>query len=271
MLPLQPVVFAILTALIESRGGLHYELVDLDLLAGRMSPRARDLGFESLLDYYYFLRYDPKGVAELDALIETLVNHETFFFRESEQLRLLVDTFLVPMVETGNRPRVWCSASATGEEPYTLAMLLGERKLLGRVELIASDLSNGALAHAKNGVYSGRSLRAVSGTAAEKYLETEGTKVRVPESLKGAIEWKRVNLIEPAQVAALGRFDAILCRNVLIYFANETTTRVVDQLTSALNDGGLLLVGAAESLINIGSSLRCEERSGWFFYRKAER
>ncbi|MBS1153884.1 MAG: cheR3, partial [Myxococcaceae bacterium] len=97
-LPLQLPVFSILTRLIEARSGLHYRQVHLERLATALSPRARELGLESLLDYYYFLRYDPNGGEELDRLLETLVNHETYFFREDQQLRLLVDTFLAPMV-----------------------------------------------------------------------------------------------------------------------------------------------------------------------------
>ena len=268
-LPLPLQVFSILKGVIEDRGGLHYQLADLDLLANRVSPRARDLGFESLLDYYYFVRFDPKGLDELDALLEDLVIHETYFFREAEQLRMLVDGFLAPLVLSGVKPRVWCAAAATGEEPYTLAMLLAERGLLTKVELVASDLCESLLAHARTGLYGGRSLRAVEGTIAGRWLEPRDDKFQVPARLREAIAWRRVNLIEPAQIEALGIFDAILCRNVLIYFGDQTSTRVVQTLTSALRSGGLLLVGASESLMMLGTSLRCEERSGTFFYRKS--
>src|SRR4029077_18791643 len=89
MLPLLPQVFTILAALIEERAGLHYRIEDLEILRDKVSTRAEQLGFESLLDYYYYLRYDANGVAELDALIEQLVVHETYFFRELDQLQVL--------------------------------------------------------------------------------------------------------------------------------------------------------------------------------------
>lgn len=268
-LPLQPQVFLILRGLIEDWSGLRYDLDDLEMLAERISPRARELGFDSALDYYYFLRYDDKGPAELEKLLEALLVHETYFFRQAAQLEQLVDSCLAPRVAEGAHPRVWCAGVASGEEAYTLAMMLGERKLLGNVEVVATDLSRPALAHAERGVYSGRALRAIVGTVASRWLEPKGEHFEVVPALRGAITWKRVNLLDPAQVVALGTFDAILCRNVLIYFADQTTTRVVQQLTASLKDQGVLLVGASESLMRFGTSLKWEERSGSFFYRKA--
>lgn len=267
-LQLLPQVFSILSLQIEKRCGLHYGLVDLDHLRSKTSPRARELGFDSLLDYYYYLRYDPAGDAELDALIDTLLIHETYFFREADQLSQLVDTFLAPKVEAGSRPRVWCAAASSGEEPYTLAMLLSERDLLGRVELVASDVSRRVLAHAQGGVYTGRALRAVSGTVASHWLESQGEGVQVSASLRDAIDWRLINLLDTARVAALGKFDAILCRNVLIYFRDPIKVRVVAQLAASLTEGGLLLVGASESLLSLGTALACEERSGSFYFRK---
>ena len=269
VLPLQPSVFAILRGLIEARGGLHYEPVDRELLANRISPRAVALGFDSLLDYYYFLRYDPAGEQEFENLLEVLLVHETYFFREAEQLTQLVECFLAPMVKAGSRPRVWCAAASSGEEPYTLAMLLAEQKILEQVELVATDLSSRILEHARAGLYSGRALRSVLGTVADRWMVKHGEKVQVLPELREAISWKRVNLVDAAQVEALGQFDAILCRNVLIYFNDATIIHVIRQVTAALKPGGTLLVGASESLTRFGTSLDCDERAGSFFYRKS--
>jgi chemotaxis protein methyltransferase CheR len=269
-LPLQPQVFAILRALIEDRAGLAYDLADLDLLAGKLSPRALELGFDSLLDYYYFLRYDIRGAEELDVLVETLLVNETYFFREPDQLSVLIDVLLAPLLKAGVRPRVWCAASSTGEEPYTLAMLLAERELLGRVEIVATDLSRRVLAQAQKAEYGGRSLRAVKGTPAERWLERRGDRRVVPLELRRAVSsWQRVNLLVAEEVSRLGQFDAIVCRNVLIYFSDDTARKVVQHLRAALSPGGHLLVGASESLMRFGTSLVCEERAGSFFYRSA--
>ncbi len=266
---MSPQVFAILSALIEQRAGLHYAPEDRDLLQEKVSARALDAGFDSLLDYYYFLRYDPAGPETLDALVDSLLVHETYFFREALPLTVLVEDVLAPAVREGRKLRVWCAACATGEEPLTLAMMLAERDLLSGVELVASDLSTRALERARTGEHNLRSLRAMPPGAEGRWLEVRGGRPYVKPELVAAVDWRRVNLVDAAAVAALGTFDAILCRNVLIYFQDDTALRVVESLGKALVPGGHLVVGTSESLMRFGTALTCEERRGAFFYIKA--
>jgi len=269
-LPLKPQVFAILSALIEERSGLHYELSDMDMIADRLSARAVEAGFDSLLDYYYYLRYDDASKAELDALLDALVVNETYFFRELDSLKRMVSDFIEPLVASGKRPRVWCAACSTGEEPLTLAMLLADRGHLAGVEIVASDISGRALARAQAGEFGPRSLRQLplDGLGARFLVAMQDGRVRVREELVQAIRWRRVNLVEAEAVAALGAFDVISCRNVLIYFSDDTARRVLASLTDALQPGGALFVGVSESLLRFGSPLSCEERGGVFLYRK---
>lgn len=266
-LPLSPQVFAILSSLVEERCGLHYSLEDCELLAERLTPRALERGFDSLLDYYYFLRYDPEAEAEFALLVECLVVHETYFFRESRPLELLVDSFLPELIARGKRPRVWCAACSTGEEPLTLAMLLEERGIASHVSVVASDVSERALRHARAGAYGRRSLRALPNGVLGRWLEPSEDGARVVGRLRDGITWCRVNLIDTASVAALGQFDVILCRNVLIYFSDDTIRRVVTNLASGLTPDGVLMVGMSESLLRFDSAFGCEERAGVFFYR----
>ncbi len=267
-LPLSPQVFAILSGLIEDRSGIHYAVRDLDMLAEKLSPRAAERGFDSLLDYYYYLRYDPSGPEELAALIEALVVHETYFFRESDALDALVRSFLLEPISRGNRMRVWSAACATGEEPLTLAMLLDSAGLLDGVDIVASDISRRALDRARAGEFGGRSLRAMPAAMRAKYtIERPGDRLSVRPELCERITWQRVNLMDPAAISRLGLFDAILCRNALIYFSDESMRRVVTELWEALRPGGVVLVGASESLLRFGI-FECEERGGSFFYRK---
>lgn len=265
-LQLSPAVFNILSILIEQRAGLHYRPDDLQLVRDKISLRAESLGFESLLDYYYFLRYDPGGEAETDALVEALVVHETYFFRESDQLSVALDRLLAAKLASG--VRIWCAASSTGEEPITIAMLLAQRGLLANARIVASDVSERALSKARSGRFGVRSARALPQGIEGTFLRREGDKLLVNPELVAAIDWRRVNLMDDEAVRALGQFDAVLARNVLIYFADSTVRRVVDRLTEALLPGGLLLVGASESLLRYGTSLSCEEHGGAFFYRK---
>ncbi len=158
-LPISPQIFAIFSALIAEKIGIHYDAGDRELLGDKLAVRALDAGFDSLLDYYYFLRYDPAGAAEMDALIDALVVGETYFFRELAQLEVAVSELIAPRVAAGGRPRIWSAACSSGEEPFTIAMLLAERGLRDKVDLVASDISPRALSRARAGVFGPRSLR----------------------------------------------------------------------------------------------------------------
>ncbi len=268
-LPLSPQVFSIVAHLIEQRTGIHYDAGDLDALAEKLSDRARERGLASLLDYYYFLRYDEGGSAELSALVENLVVRETYFFREIEPLRVVVDSIIPGLLRERPEVRLWSAACATGEEPYTIAMMLSDAGLLDRVTIVASDISELSLAKARAAAYGGRSLRVLGEHPHGQHFIDEGRGIkRVHDRLRKAIGWRRVNLVDDTAVRDLGSFDLIVCRNVLIYFADATVERVARRLTRALRPGGLLLVGSAESLLRFGSPLVCEERGGSFFYRK---
>jgi chemotaxis protein methyltransferase CheR len=266
-----PPVLAILAALVEEHTGIRYAPGDHEVLAEKAALRAADAGFESLLDYYYFLRYDPAGAKEREALVDALVVRETYFFREWAQIEVLAG-LVAARVERGARPRVWSAACATGEEPLTVAMVLADRGLLDAVDLVASDLSDVSLARARAGAFGSRSLRDVPAAAtrlAERYLRREpGGGYRVDDALRGAVAWRKVNLADRDAVAAVGPCDFILCRNVLIYFGDDTARRVVESLGAALRPDGALFVGISESLLRFGTSLECEELGNAFLYRR---
>ena len=267
-LPLSPQVFAILSALIEELTGLHYDLQERELLAERVSARALERGFDSLLDYYYFLRYDPAAAAEMAALAEALVVNETYFFRELPALKLITDQLVPELLASGVRPRIWCAASSTGEEPLTLAMLLDEGGLLDQVSIVASDISGRALDHAKAGLYRRRSLRALPKGVVGRWLDGDEDGMRVAPHIARAVDWVQLNLVDDERVTKLGPFDVILCRNVLIYFRDRTIEQVVGRLAQRLNPNGYLFVGTSESLLRFDVPFSCEEQRGCFYYRK---
>ena len=268
-LPLSPQVFSILAGLIAEHAGLHFGVEHMSVFADKIGERAVEAGFESLLDYYYFLRYDPGGAAELDALIEALVVNETYLFRELSALETMVADFIVPAVHEGRRPRIWCAASSTGEEPHTVAMLLAARGILQQVDLLASDVSVQALERARSGRFSRRALRQEIPSFAAQWLDVTDKGVAISPRLTKAIEWRRINLMDDAAIAALGAFEVVLCRNVLIYFSDATTRRIIDRLSGVLRPNGALFVGVSESLLRFGSSLICEEKNGVFLYKKS--
>ena len=263
-----PAVLNLLAGLVEEHAGLSYHSGDSDLLTTRLAARSLERGFDSLLDYYYFLRYDEGGAKELDALVEALVVGETYLFRELPPLEAVVSELVAPAVAAGRRPRIWCAACSTGEEPLTLAMLLDEAGLLDQVTLVASDISARALAQAQSGVYRRRSLRSLPSGVVGRWLEGDENGMRVAPHLVRAIAWHRVNLVDDRACSELGAFDIISCRNVLIYFRDRTIEQLVDRLWQQLTPEGLLLIGASESLLRFKVAFACEEQRGAFFYRK---
>ena len=263
-------IFRLLSGLLEERTGVAYGVSGIETFSAKVCARAAVAGFDTPLDYYYYLRYDAASTDEFDALVDELVVNESYFFRELDQLKSLRDDVILPLVERGERPRVWCAAASTGEEPLSIAMLLAEAGLLSHVDIVASDISAKALARAKSGDHNFLSLRACPPAMQERYIEVTAGRVVVAPEICAKIEWHRHNLLDASAVTTLGSFDGILCRNVLIYFNDATIRRVVGTLSGALRKGGRLFVGATESLFRFGLLLRAEEKSGTFSYLRAD-
>lgn len=264
-----PQLFAILSGLIEERVGLHYGPAEREVFLDKVQARAVDAGFDSLLDYYYFLRYDDADRLELEALTEALVVHETYFFREFDPLVIAIDDVVGARLARGERARIWSAACSTGEEPLTVAMLLDERGWLDRVELIATDVSRRALERAQSGEFSPRALRGRAPVGlASRWLREHERGIAVDPALIRTITWSRLNLLDRDAIAELGQFDLILCRNVLIYFADSLVGQIAGILADALRPSGALLVGVSESLLRFATPLECQERRGSFLYCK---
>lgn len=281
MPPLSHQLFLLFSSFVEERTGLSYAPGDRVLFSDKLSSRLVDAGFENALDYYYFLRYDPAGEAELAALVEVLVVGETYLFRERDVLTAAVDQIIKPAIEARGRVRVWSAGCSTGEEPFSLAMLLADQNLLEQVELTATDLSGRALASARRGDLMPRSLRLFTATTTTPVpdwarrlvdrwvtLDARGGG-RLSSALVSRIDFRRDNLLSPAaHLDSLRDLDLILCRNVLIYFRDDNVRKIVSMFTDRLRPSGRLVVGASESLLRFGTALRCEERGGAFFYVK---
>lgn len=266
-----PQLAAIFATLVEEASGIHYGAGDRELFYAKIAAQAAEAGYDTLLDYYYRLRYDDPAGVETRALIEALCVHETYFFRELLPLQYLADGPLGEAVRAKGSARVWSAACATGEEPLTMAMLLHERGLLDRVEVIATDISETAIARARSGRHGRRALREEHPPAlARRYLVADEQGVNVAPAVREKVQFRTMNLLDDPGIDRLGLFDVILCRNVLIYFRDEVIHRVLDRLTRSLAPGGLLSVGVSESLLRFGTALACEERGGAFFYRSMQ-
>ena len=267
----------LLRDLIHERTGLFFDNGKGDILTDKLSPLVVERGFTSLLDYYYLLKYDEAGQDEWLNVMNALSVPETYFWREMDQVRALVE-WVVPkwFAARGAGPlRIWSAACATGEEPLTIAMALDEAGWLGRVpvEILASDASPAAIEKARRGVYRERSFRNLPAPLRARYFTQEGeTKTwRVDARLHGAVEWGVVNLMDEAEVARRAASNVIFCRNVFIYFSGQSVGRTVRAFAAQIRPPGYLVVAASESLLRISEDFELQEMGNAFVYVRRPR
>ena len=264
----------LLRDLIHERTGLFFDNGKGDILADKLSPLVIERGFTSLLDYYYLLKYDEAAQDEWLNVMNALSVQETYFWREMDQVRALVE-WVVPrwFAAPGAGPlKIWSAACATGEEPLTIAMALDEAGWLGRapIEIHASDASTAAVAKARRGVYRERSFRNLPAELRANYFTHEAaTKTwRIDAKLHARIKWGVVNLMNEAEVALWAAANVIFCRNVFIYFSDQTIGRTVRSFAARIRPPGYLFVAASESLLRISADFELQEIGSAFVYVK---
>lgn len=226
-------------------------------LENRLGRRIDDKNLKGFDDYLYILKYGSEP-AELVKLFDLVTTNETFFFREPQQLEVFAGDLLKRVLSentaSGRRDlKIWSAASSTGEEAYTLAMMLLERPEAGvfRKEIYASDISESVLTSAKAGVYGSYSIRNVSEPYMKKYFSNANQQYSIASSVKSMVRFMKINLIEDRDVKAVRGCDVIFCRNVLIYFDDKAKQKAVSLLYDALRPNGYLFVGTSESLHNV--------------------
>lgn len=263
--------FTILRDLIRDRIGVSFDGDKRDLLAGKLADRLRALSLTSFLDYYYLLKYGPGSEQEWPLLTDALSVQETYFWREHEQVRALVDVLVPQHVAAKRGPvRVWSAACATGEEPLSIAIALNEAGWFGRtdVEVWASDVSPSALEKARHGVYRERSFRTLPRDLREKYFTPTDGGQRVAPELHSRVKFVAANLLDTTSTAALAIAPFIFCRNVFIYFSGATVTRVVQGFADRMPKPGYLFPGVSESLLRATTAFQLEEIGKAFVYVK---
>ena len=271
-LGLQRAAVTLVRDLVHERTGLYYDEARVDNMADRLAPLVTARGFGSFLDYYYLLKYDADGAAEWDRVLDALSVPETYFWREVDQLRAIVDVMIPELAARLARPiRIWCVPCATGEEPLSLAMMLDMAGWFDRahIELRASEASPALLELARRGLYRERSMRNLSDEVRERYFTREGERWRISETLRSRVtSWMRVNLMAFDETAPFASADVILCRNVFIYFSESAVRQVVDVFADRMPIPGYLCVGAAESLLRITDRFELERIGEAFVYVK---
>jgi chemotaxis protein methyltransferase CheR len=244
---------------LQRRAGLVLSADKTYLAESRLSPVARRLGLSSLDAMAEALKGGTAPTLEL-AVVEAMVTNETSFFRDKvpfQQLRSTVIPALIASRATQQRINIWCAAASTGQEPYSIAMLLKEfeNELRGwRIDILGTDIAPGVLEKAKSGVYSQFEIqRGLPIKELIRHFTQEDETWRISGDLRGMVRFREFNLLD--DFIGLGHFDIVFCRNVLMYFDRETKADILDRVAHTLTPDGYLVLGAAETIIGLTESL----------------
>jgi chemotaxis protein methyltransferase CheR len=251
---------------------MFYDDTRVETLADRLTPLAIARGFDSLLDYYYLLKYETNAEDEWGRAIDALSVQETYFWRELDQVQALASALMPRLAALGRRPiRIWSFPCATGEEPLSLAIALTEAGWFSRVpvEIHAADASEAALRRARAGKYGARAFRQLPEALRARYFTHDAQKNEwtISKEIHGRVtSWRRLNAAQRDDLQALRGADVIFCRNMFIYFQESTVRQVVDGFADVMSSPGFLCVGAAESLLRVTTRFDLQDIEGAYVY-----
>jgi len=269
-----PQDYDFLRKFLKERSGLELSTDKQYLVESRLTPLARNTGLAGISDLAQKLRSGATALAT--EVVEAMTTNETFFFRDKipfDHLRETVVPALLKARGSRRRLRIWCAASSTGQEPYSIAMCLKEMstELAGwHVEIVATDLSVGVLEKSKAGLFSQFEVqRGLPIQLLVKYFTQVGELWQINADIRAMVQHRQLNLLQ--DFSHLGKFDVIFCRNVLIYFDPETKSMIFDRLCQSLEADGVLALGAAESVVGISDAFRPFPEKRGLYLPNAER
>jgi len=262
-----PLDYEFLRKLLKERSGLDLSADKQYLVESRLVPLARRVGLSGIGELVQKLK---GGTDPLTSdVVEAMTTNETFFFRDKIPFDHLKEAILPALVQaraSRRALRIWCAASSTGQEPYSIAMCVKEFAGLAgwRVEIVATDLSQDVLAKSKAGIYSQFEVqRGLPIQLLVKYFKQVGELWQLDAEIRGMVQHKQLNLLK--DFSHLGTFDLIFCRNVLIYFDQDTKAGIFDRMSKMLEPDGALALGAAESVVGISDAFKpYPERRGLY-------
>ena len=256
---MNPQDYDFLRKLLKERSGLDLSADKQYLVESRLIPLARRASLPGIAELVQKIKLGAETLTS--EVVEAMTTNETFFFRDKIPFDHLRETILPTLLKArANRRslRIWSAACSTGQEPYSIAMCLKERaqELAGwRIEIIATDLSQEVLEKAKSGIYSQFEVqRGLPVQLLVKYFTQIGEHWQISPEIRGMVQHRQLNLLQ--DFSHLGKFDVIFCRNVLIYFDQDTKTGIFGRLAKALEPDGMLLLGAAETVVGISDAFR---------------
>ncbi len=245
-------VFRQLRDFIYEKSGIFIPDAKKYLVEKKLVSRLQEKNLSRYEDYLSLLKFGG-STDELARLYDAITTNETYFFREPQQLSVCVDK-VIPQVmdlKKSREIRLWSAACSTGEEVYTLAMMLAEKRICSRIEMIASDISNEVLESARKAVYGSYSVRNVPEPFLKKYFRSNGWTHELDASIRSSVRFANINLIDLGKMRTVQGMDIVFCRNVLIYFDDKAKQKAVSLLYDSLRPGGFLFVGSSESLHSV--------------------
>jgi chemotaxis protein methyltransferase CheR len=270
---LKPEEFRLLRDLLAQRTGLSFSADARPSIERRLRERLAIVGVPTFSEYYQYLRFNPRASAEWEEAIDLLTTNETYFFREDYQLRSFSNEVLPMLHEQAKSRRrlaLWSAGCSTGEEAYTIAMLVLQSGLFDgwEVKVFGSDISKRCITAARRAVYGASSFRSTPPEAKRAYFIERADGLHVAERVRSLVHFGQMNLLDNERTRLLGRIDAIFCRNVLIYFDPHARKRTIDMFHERLYQGGVLLLGHSESLLNVTTAFELLHLREDLVYRK---
>lgn len=276
--------FNILRNIIYDYSGIYFQDNKKYLLESRLQKRIKYLNLNSFDEYIKLFQNNSVNGEEHKYLMEAVTINETFFFRNQSQLDVMVKYLIPEIIElkrkSGSKTfRIWSAASSSGEEPYSIGMVLKEFVISKypdfQFNIVASDISKAMIDTAKKGAYREYSIRNAPPYYIKKYFyrrdgfsKNNGEFYNIDESIKQMVDFKIANLYDEKDLIALRNFDLIFCLNVLIYFDTKSKMKVVSNLYNSLNKGGYLFIGPSENLHGISKAFKLQSFAQSIVYKK---
>jgi len=268
-------IYTKICEMVYKYSGIRFDERKVDFVFCRLDERIECTGAAGLKDYYQTLRFDFAGL-EIHKLVEILTTNETYFFREYPQLQSFAE-FVLPEVLALKRKKndrwinIWSAGCSTGEEPYTLAIIL--REMIEdfsswKISIIATDINQTVLKTAKRGIYKSRSVKDVPTEYLNKYFESREDGFHLSPVIKNMVNFQEVNLVDSAAISKLSGQNFIFCRNVIIYFDENVNKTLLEKFYDILDPGGYIFLGHSESVGRITSAFKLLHQGNMLVYQK---
>jgi len=267
--------FIIFRDYVHEKSGLYFPETKMYLIKNRLANRIKELGINDYKDYFNMVKYDS-GMKEFNMLMNLLTTNETSFFRNLPQLAAFSDEVLPSVLadkkrESSRNLRIWSAGCSTGDEPYTISMLIMEKIpdiSNYNIEIIANDISENVLHAARKGIYHELSLRTTPEHYIKKYFKKQGNVYHLDDKVKKIVRFSHINITDILKMSLIKNVDIIFCRNVTIYFSDDVKKKITKFFYNSLVRGGFYFIGHSESLHGISKAFKLIYLKNGLVYKK---